>query len=170
MFWRISEQFSYRDQGHKINSSRSINWQPRETSVPCPSEDCILPRASQVSGKFQDKAVCLLSGEILLTISLLFSSKVFAAFFHWSWELSWNILVFSATTHQKLLLMSCPNVFTVLTFFHHGPLTENGLLYWKRAERYFDTGIWEYSVFKVYTWFTFSVKKIYLHFTIRKCT
>jgi len=54
--------------------------------------------------------------------------------------------------------------------FYHGPLAENGLLYWEKAKKYFDTGIWEYNLFKVYIQLTFSLKKIYLHFTIRKCT
>lgn len=66
MFWGISEQFYYWDQGHKINSSSnclvSIKWQPRETSVNYPSEDCIAPRASTVSEKAQGKAGALSSG------------------------------------------------------------------------------------------------------------
>lgn len=174
MFWGISEQFYYWDQGHKINSSSnclvSINWQPRETSVNYPSEDCIAPRASQSQKKLKVRLGLYPVGQIPLTPSpLLLSCEIFATSFNWPRKLSWNTLIFSTTTHQMLLLSSCLNAFTILASFHHGPVAENRLLYWEKAQRYFDTGIWEHSVFKVYIQFSFSVK-IYLHFTIRKCT
>lgn len=120
--------------GNKINPSRnwlvSTNWQPREP---------ISPRASRPQHKFKARLWLCPVGWILFYYWLPspLSCKVFATSFNWPKELSWNTLIFSATASQLLFPISCPNIFTNLASYHHGPLADSGLLYFKKTKRIF---------------------------------
>lgn len=136
-----------------MNSSRnclvSINWQPRETSINYSSQDWISPGASQSPEKFKVRLWLYQVGQILLTLTcLLLSCKVFSLFLQLIYGTFLNYIdIFHHNTPNasSYIMPKCFHYFS----FYHGPLAENGLLYWEKSKTYFDTGIWEHSLFKV---------------------